>query len=380
MGFKRHKKTFNPNRPDRGHEPDKVLIATIFTILILGLICLSSVSAVVSYSKFGDAYYYFKKQIFGAALGILGFLYFANSNYHRWRKFALAFLGISIVLLILVFIPGIAANYGTSRSWINVFGYSLQPSELVKLSFLLYLAAWIEARKDDLHDFYSGTGTFLAIFGIIAFLMLLQPDIGTLSIITSASLIMYFVGGGKLNHVLGIVLAGLLVLAILIPRSEYQLNRIKCVIDPSFSTDDKCYQINQSLIAVGSGGFWGRGLGESRQKFMYLPEVSGDSIFAIISEEMGMIFSSLLIGLFSFLFYRGFLIAQKAQDDYGKLLAIGIVSWICIQAFINIGGIINIIPMTGVPLPLVSYGGSAILAALSALGMLVNISKHTKRE
>lgn len=380
MRLKRRKENFKANRPDRGHEPDKVLIATIFTILILGLICLSSVSAIVAYSKFGNAYYYFKKQIFGAALGMLGFFYFSNSNYHRWRPYALAFLGVSIGLLVLVFIPGIAADYGTSRSWINVFGYSLQPSELVKLSFLLYLAAWIEARKDDLHDVYAGIGTFLAIFGIIAVLMLMQPDIGTLSIITSASLIMYFVGGGKINHILGIIIAGLLVLAILIPRSEYQTNRIKCVIDPSFSTDDKCYQINQSLIAVGSGGFLGRGLGQSRQKFMYLPEVSGDSIFAIISEELGMIFGTILIGLFSFLFYRGYLIAQKAQDDYGKLLAIGIVSWICIQAFINIGGIINIIPMTGVPLPLVSYGGSAILAALSALGMLVNISKHTKRE
>ncbi|MDO8259967.1 MAG: putative peptidoglycan glycosyltransferase FtsW, partial [Candidatus Magasanikbacteria bacterium] len=301
-------------------------------------------------------------------------------NYHTWKKYAFGFLIFSVVLLLLVFIPGIAAKYGTSRSWINIFGYSLQPSELVKLSFLLYLAAWLEARKEDLHDFYSGIGTFIAVLGIIAFLMLLQPDIGTLSIITATSLIVYFVGGGSAKHIGGIILVGLLALAIIIPRNEYQLDRLKCVMDPSFSANDKCYQINQSLIAVGSGGFFGRGLGESRQKFMYLPEVSGDSIFAIISEETGMLFGSILIMCFVFLFYKGYQVSKKAPDDFGKLLAIGIVSWICIQAFINIGGITGVIPMTGVPLPLVSYGGSAILAALSALGILVNISKHSKRE
>ena len=366
--------------PDRSHEADKALVIIIFVILVLGLICLSSVSSVAGFTRFNDPYYYFKKQILGVVIGISAFLFFAKVNYHIWKKYAFGFLIFSIVLLLLVFIPGIAATYGTSRSWINIFGYSLQPSELVKLSFLLYLAAWLEARKEDLHDNYNGIGTFMAVFGVIAILMLLQPDIGTLSIVTATSLIVYFVGGGSAKHIGGIIIVGLLALAIIIPRNEYQLDRIKCVLDPSFSVSDKCYQINQSLIAVGSGGFFGRGLGESRQKFMYLPEVTGDSIFAIISEETGMLFGSFLILCFAFLFYRGYKIAKKAPDDFGKLLAIGIVSWICVQAFINIGGITNVIPMTGVPLPLISSGGSAILAVLSALGILVNISKHSKRE
>lgn len=366
--------------PDRSHEADKALVAIIFVLVILGLVCLSSVSSVAGYTKFKDAYHYFKNQLFGVSVGLVAFIFFAQTNYHIWKKYAFFFLIGSVFLLILVFIPGIASEYGTSRSWIKIFGQSLQPSELVKLSFLLYLAGWIDARKDELHDFYTGIGTFIAVLGFIAFLMLLQPDIGTLSIITASSLIVYYVGGGSHKHVLSIIIVGLLALAIIIPQNEYQLDRLKCVKDPSYSANDKCYQINQSLIAVGSGGFFGRGLGQSRQKFMYLPEVSGDSIFAIISEETGMLFASILIMCYVFLFYRGYLVSKKAPDDFGKLLAIGIVSWIVIQAFINIGGIINVIPMTGVPLPLVSHGGTAVLAALSALGILVNISKHSKRE
>lgn len=363
---------------ERSHEPDKILIFAIFFILIFGLISLSSASAVVAYGKFGDAYYYFKHQLFGVAVGLVAFLFFARTNYHIWKKYALGFLLFSIVLLLLVFVPGLSAHYGKARSWINIFGYSLQPSEFVKLSFLLYLAAWLEARKEDLHDFHQGIGPFVAVLGVIAGLMILQPDIGTLSIITITSLIVYFVGGGKLKHVLVIIMFGIIAFGVMAQYKPYQLNRFKCMFDPSFSTNDICYQVNQSLIAVGSGGFWGRGLGGSRQKFMYLPEVSGDSIFAIVAEEDGMFFSSILILAFVLLFYRGYLISKRAPDDFGKILAIGIVSWLTMQAFINIGGIINIMPMTGVPLPLVSYGGSAILAAMSALGVLVNISKHTK--
>ena len=168
-------------------------------------------------------------------------------------------------------------------------------------------------------------------------------------------------------------------LFLMVQVKPYQADRFKCMMDPSYSSADKCYQVNQSLIAVGSGGLIGRGLGESRQKYMYLPEIQGDSIFAIIAEESGLIFSSLLIFLYVYVFYRGYLISKFAPDVFGRILAIGIVCWIVIQAFLNIGGMINIMPMTGVPLPLVSYGGSSILSALTAIGILVNISKQTRR-
>jgi len=362
-----------------GHEPDKVLMVTVGIIVVFGLIMLSSATSAFAYAtKAQDSYYFFKHQLFGLSLGIIAFFILSKIDYHFWRRYALGFLFFSIFLLLLVFIPGLSANYGKARSWINVFGFSLQPSEFVKISFLLYLSAWLESRRERLHDLKEGIGPFLVVLGIIAILMLLQPDLGTLLIISITSLLVYFVGGGRKRHILIIALIGILALMVLVRIKPYQADRFKCFMDPDYSSSDICYQVNQSLIAVGSGGFWGRGLGASRQKFMYLPEVSGDSVFPIIGEEAGFLFSGGLIGLYLLLFYRGYKIAKNAPDHFGRNLAIGIVSWLVLQAVINIGGMINFMPMTGVPLPFVSYGGSAMLAALAAIGVLVNISKHTR--
>ena len=197
-------------------------------------------------------------------------------------------------------------------------------------------------------------------------------------IIVATSLIVYFTGGGKKSHILGILAAGAIGFVLLVSFKPYQIDRIRCTIDPNFSFNDKCYQVNQSLIAVGSGGIFGRGLGESRQKFLYIPEVSSDSIYAVIGEEIGLVFGLIFIGMYSVLFLRGIRIGKQAPDGYGRILAIGIVSWIAIQVFVNIGGIINLMPMTGVPLPLVSYGGTAILSVMIGLGILLNISKQSK--
>ncbi len=362
------------------HEPDKILIIIIGIIVIFGLIMLSSATTAFAYvNKHGDSYYYLKHQLFGLTLGLIAFWFFSRVDYHTWKKYAFWFLVFSVGLLLLVFIPGLSAHYGRARSWINIFGFSLQPSEFVKLSFLLYLAAWLESRGHKLREVSHGIGPFIVVLGIIAFLMLLQPDIGTLAIITITSLIVYFVGGGRTRHILAIVLFGVIAVAVLIRTMPHLTNRFKCFFEPNFSSNDVCYQIDQSLIAVGSGGFWGRGFGASRQKFMYLPEVQGDAIFPIIGEEVGFIFSSFLVMLFMFLFYRGYKISKNAPDKFGRILAVGIVSWLVVQAVINIGGMINLMPMTGVPLPFISYGGSAMLAALSAVGILVNISKQTRR-
>ncbi|PLX27992.1 putative lipid II flippase FtsW [Candidatus Parcubacteria bacterium] len=369
----------NSERKRTYHESDKLLIGAIFLTIFLGLIALSSASSITAYSKFCDAYYFFKHQLFGLFVGMAVFLFLAKVDYRNWKNYAFWFLLGSIGLLLLVFIPGLSAHYGKARSWINVFGYSLQPSEFVKLSFLIYLSAWLEFRKEELGEISRGIMPFVGLLSVLAGLMILQPDIGTLSILAATSLIVFFVGGGKLTHILGIILVGIILFLVMLQIKPYQMDRIRCMINPDYSANDVCYQINQSLIAVGSGGVLGRGLGESRQKFMYLPEVSGDSIFAIIAEETGLVFGVILISLFLFIFYRGFLIAKNAPDPFGQNLAIGIVSWISLQAMINIGGIINIIPMTGVPLPLISYGGSAILSAMAACGILVNISKQTKR-
>ncbi len=361
------------------HEPDKSLIAAVMVLLIFGLVLLFSASSVVSYARYGNTYFYFLNQLTAIAIGLGAFFIVSKIDYRVWRKYAFLLLIFSIVLLTLVFIPGIRSEYGTARSWINLFGHSFQPAELVKLSFLIYLATWLEAKKGDLNSFSDGIVPFLFILGIISLLMLAQPDLGTLFIIAFTAMMVFFVGGGKIKHIfLVVVFAGLLLFLMLSMKSSYQSDRFKCLKDPSYSAQDKCYQINQSLIAVGSGGWFGRGLGQSRQKFMYLPEVWGDSIFSIASEEMGFIFSSLLLLLFLFIFYRGLMIAAAAPDLYGQTLATGIVVWLAVQTFLNIGGMINLIPMTGVPLPFISAGGSAILSALIAMGILVNISKQTR--
>ncbi len=362
----------------REHEPDKSLIIITGIIIVFGLVMLSSATSAVSYIKYQDSYYFFKRQLFGLSLGLAAFWLFSKFNYHIWQKYAFPMLIASVILLLLVFIPGLKGEWSPTRSWINIFGYSLQPSEFVKLTFLLYLAAWLESRGKKLKEMREGTGPFVIVLSVIGLLMLLQPDIGTLAIIVFTSLIVYFVAGGNIKHILILIIAGLVALMIMVKLIPYQADRFKCYLDPNLSPNDICYQVNQSMIAVGSGGFWGRGLGASRQKFMYLPEVKSDSIFAIIGEETGLIFSGSLVALFIFLFYRGFRIAKRAPDNYGTNLAIGIVTWLVIQAMINIGGMINLIPMTGVPLPFVSYGGSAILAALAAVGILVNISKQTR--
>ncbi|MCK4553918.1 putative lipid II flippase FtsW [Candidatus Parcubacteria bacterium] len=359
-------------------DPDRGLIITIGIIIVFGLIMLSSASSVIAYVDKGDSYYYFKHQLIGLSLGLLAFWFFSCFDYHRLKKYAFGFLIFSVVLLSLVFIPGLGYGHGSTKSWIKIFGQSLQPSEFVKLSFLIYLAAWLESRGKRLEDFHQGIGPFVIVLSVIAGLMLLQPDIGTLFIIAITSLIVYFVGGGKIRHILIILLFAALLFALMVQFKPYQMNRFKCLMDPNYDKQNICYQVNQSLIAVGSGGIFGRGLGASRQKYMYLPEVSGDSIFAIIGEETGLIFSGGLVILFIFLFYRGFLISMRAPDGFGRILAIGIVSWIVIQAMVNIGGMINLLPMTGVPLPLVSYGGSAMLASLAALGILVNISRQVR--
>ncbi|MFA5359402.1 MAG: putative lipid II flippase FtsW [Patescibacteria group bacterium] len=360
------------------HESDKPLIFIVGAIIIFGIVMLSSASSVISYNTYHDSYYLFKHQLFGLVLGLAAAWFFSRIDYQVWRKYALWMLIASIGLLLLVFIPGLAGTWGTSRSWINVFGYSLQPSEFVKITFLIYLAAWLEGRKKQLAEVSRGIGPFVAILGVIALLMILQPDMGTLTIIALASLIVYFIGGGSIKHLIILMLLGLTALIVMINIYPYQANRFKCMMDPSYAPQKECYQINQSLIAIGSGGFLGRGLGASRQKFLYLPQAQNDAIFPIISEETGFIFSAGLILLYLALFYRGFYIAKHASDDFGKILAIGIVSWIVLQALINIGGMVNIMPMTGVPLPMVSYGGSAMLVALASIGILINISKQTR--
>ncbi len=362
------------------HEADKSFVTAIFVLILFGLVMLFSASSVVSYARFGNTYHYFIRQLVSLAVAVAGFFIVSRINYQIWKKLAIFFLFFSIALLVAVFIPGLRAGIGTANRWIVIFGFNFQPSELVKIAFLIYLATWLEAKRHTVGDLASGVIPFLAILFVIALLLMAQPDLGTLLIIAATAMVVFFAGGAKISHLaLIILLAAIAIFAVVSLRASYQNERLKCFKDPNSNTDSHCYQLNQSLIAVGSGGLFGRGLGESRQKYMYLPEVWGDSIFPVIAEEAGFLVSSLLILLYLFLFYRGLLIARGAPDVYGSMLAVGVVTWLAIQTFLNIGGMINLIPMTGVPLPFISAGGTATLSNLLAMGILVNISKHTKQ-
>ncbi len=356
-------------------ESDKSLRIIIGLLLVFGLIMLASASSIVAYNDYQDSYHFFKRQFVSVVIGVVSFWFFSKIDYRRLRVFALPSLIVSIILLLLVFVPGLGREVNGSQSWLNIFGFSLQPAELVKISVMVYLAALFEKKAETGKRFW----TFLIIYGVLAILMLMQPDLGTLSILTVAAFAVYYVGGGKVKHILGsIVLAAMaLVLLVNMPGQQYKLDRFKCFMDLGRDTRSACYQINQSLIAVGSGGIFGRGLGESRQKFLYLPEVQNDFIFSIIAEETGLVGSIAVIVLFALLAQRAWIIAKRSPDPYGRNLVIGITVWIVGQAILNIGGVSNSLPMTGVPLPLISYGGTAIIAALTGLGVVASVSRHS---
>jgi len=362
------------------HQPNYKFIVTLFLIVIFGLIMLSSASVALSFEKFGENYYFVKHQLLNGLLpGIILFVIFSLIDFRIWKKYAFWLLILSIALLVAVFIPGLGAKYGTARSWLDIFGFSFQPSELVKLTFLIYLVAWLENRdQSKVSDIVEGLVPFLILLGIIIVLLILQPDMGTMTIIFLIALAVYFVAGANILHVILVGLAALSGILVLARIAPYRAARLTTFLHPELDPQGVGYHINQAFLAIGSGGFWGRGFGMSRQKFQYLPEVAGDSIFAIIAEELGFIISGLLIFGFIYLMFCGLKIAQNAPDKFGKLLVIGIMSWILIQAFVNIGAMVGLLPLTGVPLPFVSYGGTAMAVLLAACGIVTNISRQTR--
>jgi cell division protein FtsW len=361
---------------------DTTLLSVVGLLLIFGLVMISSAGVIYSQTRFGDEYFFFKRQLFyGVMPGLVALFLASKMDYHVWKKFAVPMFFLAIILLILVFVPEIGSRvYGASR-WLKLGPLSFQPSEMAKLSVILYLAAWLESRGTHrIKDFFEGLVPFLGIMGVIAFLIMKQPDTGTLGVIVIASCAIFFISGAKISHLGAIMGLGLLSLGILIKIEPYRFNRILTFLDPQSEPQGIGYQINQALIAVGSGGFFGVGIGKSSQKFNYLPEPVGDSIFAVIGEEVGMIGCVLLVGLFVALAIRGLKIAKNAPDEFGKLVAVGITAWIVAQAFINISANIALVPLTGIPLPFISYGGTSLMFLLTSVGILLNISKQSKLE
>lgn len=347
-------------------------------LIIWGLVAVSSASAVISYERFGHNNYYFFRQIFFATSGF-GLIYTVSRiDYHFWKKWSLLILLVSIVALGLVLIPGVGFSVRSARSWFKIGSFLVQPSEFVKLALIFYLAAWFERKKDAENNFWFGIIPPLLAAGSVIGLVVLEPDVGTAAILAAIVFALLFAAGTSFKY-LGVLAAGAAgALWILVKTAPYRAARIVTFLDPSLDPRGIGYQINQALLAIGSGGLWGQGLGLSRQKHNYLPEPIGDSIFAVMAEELGFLRIIFLVALFLFFVVRGLKVAGSSPDKFGRLLAIGLVCWIGLQAFINIGAISNLLPLTGITLPFLSYGGSSLWAVSFAVGILLNISRQTR--
>jgi cell division protein FtsW len=361
------------------NKTDYLLLAYFGILLAFGLIMLTSASSPVGHERFGDAYFFIKRQLlFGVLPGIIFFIILAKLDYHLLKKYALPIFVGTITLLLLVFIPGIGSNYNTSSSsWLSVAGFSFQPAELAKLALIVYTAGMLAKMGGHIKDLKQGFLLALGVGFIPIILVILQPDIGTVSILFSILFAMLFVAGARWSHILGLAGAGLSGLVLMIVMAPYRAARLMTFLHPELDPQGIGYHINQAFLAIGSGGILGRGLGHSLQKYQYLPEVHSDSIYAIIAEEMGLLFALAIVILLILIIARGFMVAKHAPDQFGRLLVSGIIIWFATQSFLNIGAIVGILPLTGVPLPFISHGGTALMIAMGAVGIVVNVSKQT---
>lgn len=352
---------------------DYPLLITVVLVSLFGLIMVYDASVVQAYKDFSDRYYYIKQQIVWAILGIFLMIIASFFKYTNYKKISLPlFLG-SLALLFAVLIPGLGSSAGGAHRWLNLGFVTVQPAELIKITSIIFFASLFEKNMR--------TFAFLSIMGLVVIIVgLLQKDLGTSIVFFLTSLTMYVVAGAKLAYLLAMLpFAGLGFIFFTI-TSSYRRQRILAFLDPFADPQGYTYHIAQVLIALGSGGIFGLGLGQSRQKFEYIPEVTTDSIFAIVGEEFGFIGALILISFFSLIIWRGFKIAENCDDRFGKLLAAGLTSWLGIQVLINLAAMVSLIPLTGVPLPFISYGGSALLANLVAVGVLLNISRYNKNQ
>lgn len=372
------------NQPTaRGHRPDYVLALTVFILLAFGLTMMYNINPALSQKLLGrvDSGYYFKGQLMNIAIGIGAWVVAGGIYYQRWRRWAPMLLGVSAILLLALMVPHLSYSKNGATRWLGVGPLSFQPAELLKISLILYLAFWFEQRGKDLKSFWDGVVPFAVMMGIISIVVVVfQRDLGSMMVLALAALGMFYLAGLRLHHLAALLGAGAALGTLAIVTFQHRLSRFLIFLDPNKDPTGQGYHINQALIALGSGGLLGTGLGRSIQIYGYLPEASNDSIFAVIGEEFGIIGALLIVVLFGVLVYRGFKIAQAAPDTFGRLTAAGITMIFMFQAFINIAAMLSLVPLTGIPLPFISYGGSSLLIMMFAAGILFNISKHTVKE
>jgi len=346
------------------------LMTLPFILAVSGLFFVFEASYVRAFGEYGDSFHYLKVQALWILLGGVAMFVLSLLDYHKWYYFAFFMMLTSLSLLFLVLIPGIGVKIGGARRWI--FGF--QPSELAKITTIIYLSSWFHTKERK--RFYS----FVLLLGLLVFLIMLQPDMGTATIIFSISIATYFLAGVELKYLvllIPVAITGFLSLAWLAP---YRLKRLTAFFDPTVDPLGITYHINQIQISLANGGIFGRGFGASKQKHLFLPEAHTDSIFAIVGEEVGFIGGVMFIGAFILLILYIFRIAEKAPDRYGRLLAGSIFSFFGLQTLVNLGSMVHIIPLTGVPLPFVSYGGTNLLLCFSLMGIILNIARQTRIE
>lgn len=357
---------------------DRKLLATTLILIVFGLVVLSSAGIVDGQKKFGSPYYYLTHQLlYGVIPGLIGMFVLSMIDHRFWKKISLFILIGSLALMIMIFMPNFGHGLKGATRWINLGVLSFQPAEILKLSLIIYLAAWFGNRDQRTKKLSYSLVPFLMVLSFVVLLLFLQPDIGTLIVVSFIALGIYFMAGFSYKQFAGILLVLFLALSAIIVVEPYRFDRLKSFWDPSVDPRGSSYQINQSLISIGSGGLFGVGYNNSSQKQGgFLPEVIGDSIFAIIAEELGLIGSALTVGLFGVLCFFMVNIAKNAADKFGTLLVMGINIWIMSQAFVNIAAISGLVPLTGIPLPFISYGGTALVVLLSGMGIVFNVAKN----
>jgi cell division protein FtsW len=367
--------TAHPARLKTG-QPDYLILVTVGVLVVLGVVVVYSSSFALGLLDFGDGNYFVVRQAGFAVLGGVALLFFMRFDYRQLRVISPLLMLAAIIGLVAVLVPGLGVERNGASRWINAGVVDVQPSEFAKLAVIIYISAWLAGRGEHIKSFSTGFLPFVFLTGTVAALVMLEPDLGTTIVIVLTSLTLMFVAGASLTHVAAFLGAAFVMVCILIAAGDYRTARVEAFFGAENDPAGNGFQTLQLLIALGSGGIEGLGLGASRQKFFYVPGAHTDGIFAIIGEELGFIGCAAVLALFAFLIFRGFRVIVRARDDFGALLAVGIVSWIGFQAIINIGGITRSMPLTGIPLPFLSYGGSALLTMLAAIGILLSVSRY----
>lgn len=361
---------------------DTAFLLIILILLSYGIIMVFSASYPAALQKTGDSLFFISKHVGFVAVGIVAMLIISRIPYTFYRRFALPIFLFALLLLILVIIPGVGVTLNSATRWLSLGFTTFQPSDVMKFAVIVLFAHLIAYYQERMKTFKQGVVPFAIVLGVIAVLMMLEPHLSGTILIFGIGCIMMYIGGTKLRYFL--VLAGgavgLIGMIIAIKGVSYITDRLQYWLDPFADVNDKTWQTVQSLVAIGSGGLFGRGIGASRQKYLYLPEPYNDFIFAIVCEELGLIGALFVVLLFVLFAVRGFSIASKAPDRFGFMLACGITLQICLQAALNIAVVTNTIPNTGISLPFFSYGGTAILMQLGEMGILLNISRHAMME